>query len=499
MGIVRKQALQSTIYSYLGAGIGFFNKIVLFTLVLDTAQIGLVNVMLNVAAMFAQLSSLGFVQVTLKYFPYFRSKKEGHRGILFWTLLYPLIGFFLFGLVFILFRPWLSDYWAEKAPLLVEYYFYIIPLGLSILYFNILDTYLRSLYKTVVPIFLREVGHKLVMTFAVSLYAFGWVDFQTFTVLFILMYSGVTLVMVAYIAYLRQLFIRPRKSPTWKKYQRGILIFGFFSLMANVSSVALANIDSLMLAGNLNPGNGGEDVGVYTTLHFLTLLILIPWRALMKITSPLVAEHWKKKEIGKLNELYKQTSLINLIIGCFLFLGLWVNRSSLFAFLSDEFLTGEYVLLFIGLARVFELLTGLNGVILVTSERYRYDFFFNVVLIGMTVGTNLYFIPQYGLSGAAFATMISYVAFNLLRLIAVWVFFRLHPFTVGMIPVLLITATAVGVNYLIPFLGNQWLDLALRSLSLAVIFGGSTLALRISPDLNNFTSRAWNRLMKRIR
>lgn len=65
---------------------------------------------------------------------------------------------------------------------------------------------------------------------------------------------------------------------------------------------------------------------------------------------------------------------------------------------------------------------GLTGVILITSKRYRYDFTFSVLLVGMTVASNAALIPSLGMNGAAIATMSTVIVYNLIRIGFVWKF-----------------------------------------------------------------------------
>lgn len=60
--------------------------------------------------------------------------------------------------------------------------------------------------------------------------------------------------------------------------------------------------------------------------------------------------------------------------------------------------------------------------ILITSKRYRYDFTFSILLVGLTVATNAALIPSLGMNGAAIATMITVVVYNLIRMAFVWKF-----------------------------------------------------------------------------
>ena len=72
MGIVKKDALRTTLISYIGLVLGYINKAFLFILFLTTVEIGLVNLLTTTGLLFAQLSNLGSIYVTWRFFPFFQ-------------------------------------------------------------------------------------------------------------------------------------------------------------------------------------------------------------------------------------------------------------------------------------------------------------------------------------------------------------------------------------------------------------------------------------------
>ena len=62
MGIVQKESFWSTIASYLGIGLGYINKGFLFIILLESFQIGLINLLLCLANTFKKFPvfALGF-------------------------------------------------------------------------------------------------------------------------------------------------------------------------------------------------------------------------------------------------------------------------------------------------------------------------------------------------------------------------------------------------------------------------------------------------------
>ena len=76
MGIVQKDAIRTSIISFVGLILGYLNKGLLFVLLFSRAQVGLVNLVMNVALLFAQFANLGTIYSTWRFFPFFENKEQ---------------------------------------------------------------------------------------------------------------------------------------------------------------------------------------------------------------------------------------------------------------------------------------------------------------------------------------------------------------------------------------------------------------------------------------
>ena len=490
MGVIKKQGIANTIISYLGIGLGYVNAVLLMPNLLQPDQLGLTRLLITIAVMYAQFSALGFGNMSLRFFPYFRDKEKHHHGFLFLLLGIPLLGFAVVTALFFVLKPLVVKYYADNSSLLLDYYVYIIPLAFFTLLFMLFDAYLRSLYKTVVSAFGQEFLNRILTTLSILVYATGLISFQEFVLLFIAVNSAAGLLLVVYAAWLKQLFIRPSVEALRRVPITEMLQYGAFAFMANMASTIVTTTDTLMIGAFLDL----SQIAIYTTAFFITSAILVPAKSMYRVAYPQVADYWKRGDLKNMARLYKRVTLINLIIGLLLFLGIWCNRSNIYSFMPAGYSAGIYVVLFMGLARLFDVATGINAIIMVTSPKFRYDLFFNVLLSVLTVATNLYFIPRYGISGAAFASLISYVVFYLLRLAFVWYHFQMQPFAWSSVVILLIAAFSYLVNSFLPYLGNLYLDILVRSGLITVVFGSLVYFTRLSPDLNTSAQQILSRI-----
>jgi O-antigen/teichoic acid export membrane protein len=185
------------------------------------------------------------------------------------------------------------------------------------------------------------------------------------------------------------------------------------------------------------------------------------------------------------SDLYDKTTLVMMIIGGGLILLLWGNIDSIFMFIPKEYSVARYSFYILCFAKYVDMITGLNGIITITSKKYKYDLYFMLVLVIATIVLNLLLIPIYGITGAALAAMISLVVYNLLRLVFVWYNFKMQPFTINCLWVLLISVGTMCIVHFIPFIMNKYVSICINSAIIGIIYLGSILLFKFSPDINN--------------
>ena len=176
-----------------------------------------------------------------------------------------------------------------------------------------------------------------------------------------------------------------------------------------------------------------------------------------------------------------------------LFVGIWANEANVFKLLPDAYADGKWVLFFAGIARLADAGFGMNGGIIVTSKFYKFDTYFNVVLLAVTVLLNWVLIPIYGISGAAMATAISLCSFNVAKYFFLRLKFGFDPFDRRSVFILLLGLLCYGANTFVPNQENLVLDVTLRSTLILGIFVPVSLKWRLSEDVNQFVQSLWDR------
>ena len=161
----------------------------------------------------------------------------------------------------------------------------------------------------------------------------------------------------------------------------------------------------------------------------MATLVQIPGRSIMQIGKPILAKAWERNDRDEIQDLYHKSALNQMLIGSLMFIGIWLNIDDVLLLVPEKYQGVQYVFFFIGIAKLFDTSCGLNGGILVTSDKYRYDLVINVILIVLTLITNVIFIPIYGMEGAALATAVSVIIYNMLKWFLLKYWYGFQPFT----------------------------------------------------------------------
>ena len=80
MGIIEKQGIRGTVFSYIGVVIGFITAGVMMPRLLTPEENGVLELLVTWSMIFATLATLGINNVTNRLFPYFRDARSHHKG-----------------------------------------------------------------------------------------------------------------------------------------------------------------------------------------------------------------------------------------------------------------------------------------------------------------------------------------------------------------------------------------------------------------------------------
>ncbi|MRR19759.1 polysaccharide biosynthesis protein [bacterium] len=491
MGIVQRQTIRGTAWSYLGALLGFVNIALLSPKIFSTGEIGVVQLLLSLATMLAQFSSLGFTNVINRLFPWFRDARSRHHGFLVLSLAITLAGFIAAMIFLKFYLPHFEMANMERSPLISEYSFYLPALLLVTLLFNLLDNYNKVLYDAVLGTFLREFLFRVLNLALIILFWTGIIDFNGYVFGYVVS-QGVPLVIIFFSLLARgEISLKVETRFITPQLRREIIILCLFGILTGFSTIALTTFDKLFI----NLYLGESDVGIYSIASYFAVLILLPGRSVAKISIPFLAESWKKDDLGTIDDMYSRSSINQYALGLLIFIGLMVNIDNIFRLLPDVYGSSAGVIILVGLGNLASVSAGINGVVLSTSSLYRYQTWLMFILIVLFVGTSMIFIPLLGITGAALAGMISNIIYNMLGVIVVGRRFGLWPYSMAHLKMTSVGLLAVAAGYLMPAI-SLVPDILVRSLLVTVIFTAGVYFWRLSDDMNGLIGSFLARLKR---
>jgi len=206
---------------------------------------------------------------------------------------------------------------------------------------------------------------------------------------------------------------------------------------------------------------------------------------LLKISTPIIADSLKNNTRKTLQEIYYKSSLNQFIVGALLFIGIWANIHNVFRILPPEYEPGKYVIFFIGLANLTDMIIGSGGLIIGLSKYYKYQTYFIFILAIFIITTNLILIPLLGITGAALASFLSKLLFNITRYVFIRIKFGLQPYNLKFLWTFLIAVISYFSVKIIPVFSNLIFDLTFRSIFILILFSGILLVFHISEEAND--------------
>jgi O-antigen/teichoic acid export membrane protein len=157
-------------------------------------------------------------------------------------------------------------------------------------------------------------------------------------------------------------------------------------------------------------------------------------------------------------------------------------------FVPEIYSAGKYAFLFLGVSKLFDLFTSINGIIIQVSKWYWYNFIFNLILLLLAIITNIWLIPAYGVTGAALATAISIFLFNLAKTYFVYKKFKILPISSKMLYTLILLLALTPVEWIDLEVYFIW-SILIKSGMTAIVFTLLCYFFKVSEDLNKMINQ----------
>lgn len=486
MGVIIRQSLKGTFVNYIGVVLGIFVQFYIVAKYLDPEVIGLSKVVYEVAFLLSTLALMGSGSTGMRFFPYFKDEKTGNHGFLFYYLLFPTVGVVLMTALYLGLRGPIESYFGEKSPLFNEHFYYVLPMMVVLAFWVWFENYANINMRIAVPKAVREVGMRLMMLGIYLAYGFGLISVTGLIVGFILCYGVCMLISGAYSLHIGDLTLRHDWSFITPELKSKVLKYAGFLMLATISGNVIQQMDVFMLSGV----KGLYSAGIYTIVIYMAEIVNMPSRNITPISTPLAAEAMKEGNTARAQQLYRQVSIHQMLASTVLLMIVWINLDNIFAIIpnGEKFAEGRWAVLFLGLSKVVYGTLNFGNTLISFSKYYYWTLFIAIILAAISIGSNLYFIPLYGLSGAALASLLTVLVSYAYQQYIVQVKIKTNPFSFKHVWILVILCILFAVNWIIPSLlsVSPWLDGLVRTVIVMGVAIVLVYAMKISEQINWF-------------
>lgn len=482
MGSIRKQTIISSVLIYIGFLIGFVNHY-LSTLngSLTVEQFGLTRIFFDFAQNMMAFGALGMIPVIYKFYPYYKDNLAQDKiDLMGWAMIASLIGFIIVLVSGLVFQPYFVKKFIDRSPLIVEYYYWMFPFAMGMLFFSVLEGFSWALQLSVVSNFLKETIFRSLICILILLFYLKLISFQVFIYLFAFQYLVIFLALLIYLIKTGNLHFNFRLSRVTRKFWKKMLSMQALLYGGTLIASVAATIDSFIIASIM----GLKAVGVFVFAQYVANVLQVPQRSITAVSSSFLSRAWKDKNYAEINRIYSRSCINLLILTLFLFGNIWLNvkEGIIVLDIQKEYLDSMMVIFVLSMVRIVDAGTGLNAMVINTSTFWRFDFISGVVLIGLRFPLTYYLIKHYGILGSAIAELIAYGVYNFIRYEFLRRKFHMQPFNMKTVYALLLSVAAYGICYFSFHHLAGWTSIILNGIVFSSIMIAGVYYLKLTPD-----------------
>jgi O-antigen/teichoic acid export membrane protein len=487
MGIIQKQSVKSSLFILLGFIIGAINILVLFPRFFTQAEIGLTRAMIDISLTLSVLCTLGSLPVIYKFFPFYNDYTGPEKNDLpMITAIACALGFTITCLVGYFARDFIIRK-LGKSPEFGVFFYTVYPYTFFLLLFMWLEAFGWCLKKTALTNFLREASIRIITTILIVLFALKFINLAQFIHLFCLLYliPAIYLLITLIRSGKWKLKIIPFSSVT-KRLKKRMFNFSMFLFGVQFLNVLAKTNDTFLVIGL----RGLAETGIFSIALYVSAAMDIPQRSLNSISIPILAEAWKNKDMHRISSIYSKSISNLLVISLAMFGLIWLNIHNLVSFLNhlSSKTNGNYEIIsslvfVMGLSKILDLSTGVNGQIIGTSNYWRFDFYTNVFYTALSIPLNFVLIKYFGLMGLAYSNLVALSLYNIFRYLFLFKKFNLQPYQLKHLVVLMICLAIYFVIHFVPQSPNIYIDILIRSALFILLFTPVVYFSNVAPDL----------------
>jgi len=455
----------------------FVNNVII-TRTLGADSYGMFVLVTNIFTFITIFPQLGFNNTIIRYVSYFTGK--GNPANVKGTIVYGFKITFILSLIVLTVSYLMSQFISEEIFERPE----LIPL-LKILLLSLPFAVVAGLfYSSLNGLKLIKdlvIGANILnpLIFFVLISTVFWYGFRLTGLIWIMVAMGVVSLILSFYFLNKNYFKHNRKvkAQTDKKELLNFAIPIYLNQFLN-SAIKFAPI--FIMGYFLS----NKDLGVYNVGFRIAMLVSLSLGAFRLIFSPAISGLFAKGNKQVIEQLYKSVTKWIFSIALITFCIIILFAEPILNIFGEEFTTGINVLLLLIFGELINAGVGLVGNIILMSGRSKIALL-NGGINFLVITTLCYFlIPQYGITGAAFSYAITVILINLIRLIELYHFEKIHPFKLSYLKPFFAGAISFVIVFYVKIIIdiNQYLEMILGIMIFLSLFALTLWTLKFDKE-----------------
>jgi len=481
MGIVVRQSFLNLISIGVAFLIGAVNTLYLYPTFLGSKFQGLVIALLAISNLIQPFISFGTQHAVIRFYSKYTRKNE-RDGLLTISILIPIVIVLLFIPFFLAYYNEIRQYLFQSDQSLSKYVYVILFIAISTSFFEVFYSWLRVKLKSVFGNFLKELYPRLLIAFLLIFYSIGLLNFDSFILYLIYGYYLRLVIVIIYSFYV----IKPKLNLNFKNDFNEIFKYCILIFLSGAASSIILDIDKSMLSSILTV----ENVAYYSVAVFIAAVIEIPGRAMFQILSPVVATAINKNQMKKLEDLLKKSSTNLVLVASLFFLLINLNINDFYNMLNqDGYSIGIPIVVIVSFGKLYSMSIGCTNNIISNSKYYYYTFWFSLFSSVSAVILNLYLISEFGIIGAAYATVVVLAIMNSLKIYLIKAKFNIHPYSKDTIKIIILSVFTYFVFSNLQLGFQPLINIIVKSSLVLILYTLSAYIFKLSDDVNIFIDK----------
>ncbi|HRO42054.1 MAG TPA: polysaccharide biosynthesis C-terminal domain-containing protein [Flavipsychrobacter sp.] len=483
MGIVFRQSVKTSIVTFAGAFLGAVT-LYLGAKLIPKQQLGFIrNTLPEQAALFAQVFSFGLNVTMMVYVHKYAVNDKRRTALISMNLILPTLCLICLLPVYLFYKNDVVNLFQPHDRNLIDSFYIWLPiLTLFFLYMLVLEQYLMSQLKVAAATFMREVLLRVLTIGLIVLYGYNLISFQTFVPSTVLVFILPILLLIFLTIKTEGFKINFNWNVFTKADRKELVSFTWYHFLLTISINMMAKIDIILLG----MWSSLSAAAVYGIAVYILSFLQIPYRAMLMASFPILTKAFHDNDMQKVRDVFLRSSLNILVASVGLAAIICCNLHNAIAILPQGYEAIVPLVLILIIGKLFDLSTGMNDQLLSISNYYRFSFLISVIIVVLLIIFNYLLIPKYAYYGAAVATTIALMVFNIAKLVYVNAKLSLQPFSKKSFLIVIAGGAAAVVGYIFPFVLNPVVDAIIRSLIIVITYLSLLIILKPSQDLNTY-------------